>query len=357
MTNRQWLWLSLWVLAFFILFCTWDKTNMIYKERLLTKNNEQPSIISETIGELPKDNNQSSVNVIDKISKDKSLSSPFILKLSKIDDFIKIKGSVPKQENKSELKDNFMQFFSQIDDNDLKVNKNVKEDLFAIDLFENLAEDFAKFDRGDISYDGKHIMIDGITSNSVAYGSIKKKIALLKEKGLDVNNTLKLENEPKYSDDENSKKSNNNINTTDLQKQEQESNITTDTKKEDQKISQTKIDTIMHDKRVQFLYAKDILSKKSKILLDEIAKILKEYNKTNIEIDGYTDSDGTQKRNLRLSQRRANAVKRYLIKKGIDKDRLKAVGYGETNPIVPNTTRENKRKNRRVEFKIIGEIK
>jgi len=56
-----------------------------------------------------------------------------------------------------------------------------------------------------------------------------------------------------------------------------------------------------------------------------------------------------------LSQGRVNNVKRALMQEGIDKDRIKAVGYGETKPLVPNTTEENKQKNRRVEIIVVGE--
>ena len=56
-----------------------------------------------------------------------------------------------------------------------------------------------------------------------------------------------------------------------------------------------------------------------------------------------------------LSQGRVNNVKRALMQEGIDRNRIKAVGYGETRPLLPNTTRENKQKNRRVEIIVIGE--
>jgi len=350
MTRRQLLWLMVWILAFFMLYCTWDKSNKLFKEKT-EANIIKPAIKPAVITEVKEDKNESSVieNIYSEDNKKQKESKSLTLEISKDDDSIKIKGEVPTLENKSELRDNFMQFFTHIDDSELIVDENVKEDLFAIDLFESLAEDFARFDSGDILYDGKSVKIDGVTTNSVAFGSIKKKSSLLTEKGLDVNNSLKLEDEPKYSDEDiNSSEEN----ITDIKKDDENNSV------EDKKrASQEEIDTLMRGKRVEFLYAKDVLSKKSKKLLDEIVDILKENNSTIVEIQGYTDSDGTSKRNLKLSQRRADTVKRYLIKRGISKDRLKAIGYGETNPIVPNTTKSNKQKNRRVEFKIVGEIK
>ena len=72
-----------------------------------------------------------------------------------------------------------------------------------------------------------------------------------------------------------------------------------------------------------------------------------------IRIEGHTDSRGNPKRNLLLSQRRAEAVRQYLISKGVAPDRLQAVGYGDTRPIAPNDTRKGRAANRRVEFIIV----
>ncbi len=74
-----------------------------------------------------------------------------------------------------------------------------------------------------------------------------------------------------------------------------------------------------------------------------------------IEIAGHTDSVGSEMYNLRLSEARANAVRDYLIQHGISPDRLIAKGYGESRPIAPNTTREGRAKNRRVEFTVISQ--
>ena len=87
-------------------------------------------------------------------------------------------------------------------------------------------------------------------------------------------------------------------------------------------------------------------------LLDEIAKILKDNPKMTVELEGHTDSVGTEKYNQGLSERRANAVKKALIERTMaDADRLKAVGYGETKPIMTNKTKEGRAKNRRVDLK------
>lgn len=84
--------------------------------------------------------------------------------------------------------------------------------------------------------------------------------------------------------------------------------------------------------------------------INEVYKILKEHADLKFEIDGYTDSDGSDDLNLKLSQQRADAVKTQLVNMGIDGSRLTTKGFGETKPIDKNDTPEGKANNRRVEF-------
>lgn len=88
-------------------------------------------------------------------------------------------------------------------------------------------------------------------------------------------------------------------------------------------------------------------------VLDEIAEEMRSNSDLKVTLEGHTDSTGTNKYNQGLSERRANAVRTYLMKKNIDPSRLTAVGYGEERPAYPNDTRENRAKNRRVEAKPI----
>jgi len=88
-------------------------------------------------------------------------------------------------------------------------------------------------------------------------------------------------------------------------------------------------------------------------LLRELGKALSDPRLQDrmITINGHTDSDGKEKYNVRLSLNRAAAVKLYLVDhQGVSPDRLKVVGYGESMPLKPNTSRENKQLNRRVEI-------
>ncbi|WP_456460319.1 OmpA family protein [Reichenbachiella sp.] len=87
--------------------------------------------------------------------------------------------------------------------------------------------------------------------------------------------------------------------------------------------------------------------------LDRILKLLESDKINSIEISGHTDSVGDDDYNLELSKRRAWSVYSYFIANGIRASRLESVGYGETMPVAPNDTADNRRRNRRVEFKII----
>lgn len=89
--------------------------------------------------------------------------------------------------------------------------------------------------------------------------------------------------------------------------------------------------------------------------LDGIVKIMKEFPKATFVVEGHTDSTGSSSLNQKLSQKRADAVKDYLIENGIDASRLESKGYGEANPIDTNDTRAGRANNRRVEIKVTNE--
>jgi outer membrane protein OmpA-like peptidoglycan-associated protein len=88
----------------------------------------------------------------------------------------------------------------------------------------------------------------------------------------------------------------------------------------------------------------------AKTVLDKIAEGLLLNPKTEIAINGHTDNQGSARFNLKLSQDRANAVKDYLVSKGVSPSRIQAKGYGFTQPIADNNTEEGRIKNRRIEF-------
>jgi OOP family OmpA-OmpF porin len=96
------------------------------------------------------------------------------------------------------------------------------------------------------------------------------------------------------------------------------------------------------------------LDERGKRALRKLADVAKDCPAASIEVEGHTDSEGTDERNQELSERRAQAVSDYLVEAGIDASRLSAVGYGSTRPVAPNTAARNMAKNRRVEFRIIA---
>ncbi|HPO15753.1 MAG TPA: OmpA family protein [Candidatus Hydrogenedentes bacterium] len=87
--------------------------------------------------------------------------------------------------------------------------------------------------------------------------------------------------------------------------------------------------------------------------LDEVAGVLKNNPNVRISVDGHTDSNASDEYNLKLSERRAAAVKDALIQRGIDAARLEAKGFGESKPMAPNDSPENMYKNRRVELSVL----
>lgn len=88
--------------------------------------------------------------------------------------------------------------------------------------------------------------------------------------------------------------------------------------------------------------------------LDRLAAAANGCPGARFKVAGHADADGPARRNMTLSLRRANVVVSYLISKGIDAGRLKAVGYGETRPVAPNDTARNRAKNRRIEVEVTG---
>jgi len=118
---------------------------------------------------------------------------------------------------------------------------------------------------------------------------------------------------------------------------------------------QEAINQLLKDKKIIFKRRSTKITIESLDTVKEIAKILNENKNLNVEIAGHTDSRGKASLNKRISQDRANSVKKVLISLGIDKSRLKAKGYGEDFPIVKDDKDGLSAQNRRVEFNIIGE--
>jgi outer membrane protein OmpA-like peptidoglycan-associated protein len=106
--------------------------------------------------------------------------------------------------------------------------------------------------------------------------------------------------------------------------------------------------------QVQFDVGTAIVRRPSLPILDQVTEVLREHPEIlRVEVEGHTDSRGSKATNTLLSQHRAEAVVKLLVKRGIERARLTAKGYGPTRPVVANLTTEGRQKNRRVELKIL----
>lgn len=113
------------------------------------------------------------------------------------------------------------------------------------------------------------------------------------------------------------------------------------------------IGTVVRLNNVFFDFDKWDLRPESFVELDRVVKLMKENPAIEIEMSAHTDSRGSDDYNFKLSDNRAASVREYILAKGIDPNRIVSHGYGETRPVVPNTTDENRQLNRRVEFTIL----
>ena len=111
---------------------------------------------------------------------------------------------------------------------------------------------------------------------------------------------------------------------------------------------------ILISERIYFDFDTETIRSVSLPLLDQVAEVIGDLpGERRIRVEGYTDDQGDAEYNLDLSYRRARAVVEYLASKGVPRDRLEYVGYGEANPVAPNDVIEGRALNRRVEFTIL----
>ncbi len=103
--------------------------------------------------------------------------------------------------------------------------------------------------------------------------------------------------------------------------------------------------------KIHFEFDKAVIRKRSYPVLDQVVRVIKGDNGIRlVHVEGHTDSIGSDPYNLRLSERRSRSVVNYLVAHGVERDRLKPIGFGETRPIATNATRQGRAMNRRTEF-------
>ncbi|MGM0628099.1 MAG: OmpA family protein, partial [Candidatus Fermentibacterota bacterium] len=104
---------------------------------------------------------------------------------------------------------------------------------------------------------------------------------------------------------------------------------------------------------IYFEVGSSTIQSQSYDVLDQIVEMLKENEDARVQIAGHTDSDGSASYNQQLSEQRAASVFQYLVNHGISASRLETIGFGESQPAVPNTSAANKAQNRRIEFTVL----
>jgi len=117
---------------------------------------------------------------------------------------------------------------------------------------------------------------------------------------------------------------------------------------------QKELDSFLAKETVTFKRGRADIAESSYPLLNMLASIARNC-RTRLEIASHTDAEGDATINMKLSQRRADAVRKHLVQIGVAPEQLVARGYGETQPVADNATEEGRRANRRVEFRVIGE--
>jgi outer membrane protein OmpA-like peptidoglycan-associated protein len=111
---------------------------------------------------------------------------------------------------------------------------------------------------------------------------------------------------------------------------------------------------VSFDSDILFAVNSAVLSSESMASLDEFAQVMRDFPKTAILVQGYTDSTGSEQYNMQLSERRAKAVYNHLALREVEQDRMAAIGYGEGYPVADNATPEGRARNRRVSILVKG---
>ena len=114
------------------------------------------------------------------------------------------------------------------------------------------------------------------------------------------------------------------------------------------------VEKITYSAEALFDFDKSVLKPEGRRILDELVEKVQGINLEVMVAIGHTDSIGTEAYNQRLSERRANAVKAYLVSKGIESDRVATEGKGELQPVASNKTKAGRAQNRRVEIEVVG---
>ncbi|HEX4998291.1 MAG TPA: OmpA family protein [Terriglobia bacterium] len=112
---------------------------------------------------------------------------------------------------------------------------------------------------------------------------------------------------------------------------------------------------LIGDLDVRFAFDSSALTESDREKLEKVATILGAMPEVTLKVEGHTDSVGTEAYNQKLSERRADSVRTYLVDHGVSSSRITAMGFGESQPVAPNNTAVGRSKNRRVDLVVSGE--
>jgi len=369
----------LFLLLLLIILCTWFHSPQIANKQTIMKSTPHITMVNE---DKPK---------------------PINFYFTKNENKFALTGNFANQENVNKL-------HNSLDVKDLKdttiINSKLKNNLHVISLTQSILPLFNKFINGSITYEEDKLTIKGTVDsettktnienllhaseieyinsiNVVIAGPTDEEIAAikLKKEQEEANRIAKIEAEKLAQEEKRvaelkAKEEADRVAKLEAEKIAQEEKRVAELKaqEEAEKVAKLEAEKIAREKliiaahaieeeikhvidleNINFEVNKARLTEKSIDTISHIANILQEHKNISVEIAGHTDSDGDEKYNLTLSQKRVDTVKKRLIEMNIDTARLTAIGYGETQPIVDNDTKENKQLNRRVEFKVKGE--
>lgn len=340
MSRRQWLWLWVWLLLFFIIFCVWNKLQELNDTKTVTKPTATTATTQSEPAKTALKHSQEKKDINIKVLKDK--------------DSVKISGIFNSKEDLEALKSEYKKISKDVKEGMIIIDKNAQNEKI-LKLFPTLNSEFSKFKNGFLEYKEGEMTMSGRVDDEEVKQNLHNK--LLSTGNIKIDNQLIVEkSEVKKAEVKQEIKS---IEKSPPKVEKPKEVVQKEPKPIVKKISkkeiQEKLDNLFKLSKVEFVYAKDALTPKGKDSIDKVYTVLNEHKEIKVEIGGHTDSDGTEQNNKRLSQKRADAIRKYLITKGIKGYRLKAIGYGESMPLVKNSSLENKQINRRVEFKIIGD--
>ena len=222
---------------------------------------------------------------------------------------------------------------------DFKSSEFKKADTAAISVLNSILNPFMEtYENGQITYKDGRLFISGETSNQEEHTKIEE---LLASSGIPyVNETIILAKKDNTTEQ-------NEINATDDEVYPELS--------QEAKAVEEQIEQIVKLEDIRFELGSAKVSPDSYETIEKIANLLKENPSYALKVSGHTDNQGDSGYNMTLSKERAQNIQKVLASFGVAKERVQTAGYGDTQPLVDNDSEENRKLNRRVEFKIIGE--